>query len=358
MFEYAPVKILNRIRLILSLLSPFILIYYDHVSYTDGCTFIESAERMFNSLEWHLLWFIPACFGSMYMISYPLVYLVLIWDRSPFVVAELSSASIIPALVLFLPPIAFLFLVPVIFFEMWAYYFIPGLTFLLLHFYLFWLYFKLNRVEYNSSNYRDNKFTFCGCSVRFEFAYGSPLSSRVRYNWQLNNGSGWVDLFEAGQFSGTNSSKLTINNIDLNQNNSIVRCLIREKYLTKATKEFRLFIPSEKDEILEIIKNDGFYNYFDLLVNAPDQFKNDREIVFEVIKKNALSLGCASEIFKNDRELVLQAVKQEAMVITYASEELQQDKSFVLEAVKINNKALKYVYNELRLDPDIQAAAN
>lgn len=364
MFDYAPVKIINRIRLILSLLSPFILIYV--ISYIDGDTFIESARGLVV-FGWNLLWFIPLIILFGFVLSYPLVYLVLIWDRRPSVVYELSYDSIIAAsmMLFFALLIAFLTIWTTpdgySFPEFLIYYIISlltiSITFFLLHFYLFWLYFKLNKVEYYSESSRDNKFSFCGRSLYFAFNYYSH-SFRLEYQWQLNNGSGWVDLFDAGQFSGTNSSVLTIKNLNSNQNNSIVRCLIREKYLTKATKVFRLTILNDKDEVIEIIKNDGIDNYYDLLENAPLQIKTDREIVFEVIKKDALSLRYASEELKNDRELVLQAVKQEALALRYASEELQQDKSFVLEAIKINPKALDWVIDELRHDPDIQAAAN
>ena len=46
------------------------------------------------------------------------------------------------------------------------------------------------------------------------------------YQWQSNDGNGWIDLFNAGQYSGTDTDLLTISNVQFGQNNFLYRCIV------------------------------------------------------------------------------------------------------------------------------------
>ena len=83
-----------------------------------------------------------------------------------------------------------------------------------------------------------------------------------------------------------------------------------------ATKE-------ERAALLEAIE-EGEYAP-ELLAEADDSLKADREIVLEVVKQDGRALWLADDSLKSDREVVLAAVKQDGRALKDASEELQQD---------------------------------
>ncbi len=61
-----------------------------------------------------------------------------------------------------------------------------------------------------------------GGSAQFTIAV---LAFNPTYQWQMNNGFGYVNLANAGQFSGTNTQSLIVSNVQLIQDNSQFRCL-------------------------------------------------------------------------------------------------------------------------------------
>ncbi len=46
------------------------------------------------------------------------------------------------------------------------------------------------------------------------------------YQWQMDNGTGYMDLTNAGQYSGTDTDVLTISNVQFGQNNFLYRCIV------------------------------------------------------------------------------------------------------------------------------------
>ncbi len=53
-------------------------------------------------------------------------------------------------------------------------------------------------------------------------------SNSASYQWQQNSGSGFVNLSNAGLYSGTNTSFLTISNVPYSKNNYTFRCIVTE----------------------------------------------------------------------------------------------------------------------------------
>ncbi|EFC47071.1 predicted protein [Naegleria gruberi] len=84
--------------------------------------------------------------------------------------------------------------------------------------------------------------------------------------------------------------------------------------------------------------------------SVADEFKNDKQVIKEVVRNLGCLLTFASDELKNDREVVLEAVKQDGSTLQYASNELRNDHEIVLEAVKQEGEALEYASNELRND--------
>ncbi len=46
------------------------------------------------------------------------------------------------------------------------------------------------------------------------------------YQWQMDDGTGFVNLSNAGQYSGTDTDVLTISNVQFGQNNFLYRCIV------------------------------------------------------------------------------------------------------------------------------------
>lgn len=51
-------------------------------------------------------------------------------------------------------------------------------------------------------------------------------ASNPTYQWQMDDGTGWSNLSNAGQFSGTDTDALTISNVQFGQNNFLYRCVV------------------------------------------------------------------------------------------------------------------------------------
>ncbi len=69
----------------------------------------------------------------------------------------------------------------------------------------------------------DNVTSCPGSTVTYSVtAAGSGLT----YQWQINSGSGFVDVAEAAPYSGTNTATLTISNLTLSMNGYLVRAVV------------------------------------------------------------------------------------------------------------------------------------
>ncbi|MEE2769875.1 MAG: DUF4116 domain-containing protein [Pseudomonadota bacterium] len=64
-------------------------------------------------------------------------------------------------------------------------------------------------------------------------------------------------------------------------------------------------------------------------------------MALELISKNGYNLKNFPE-FQDDRDIVFEAVKKDGTTLAYASEELRSNREFVLEAMKENPRVSKY----------------
>ncbi len=63
-----------------------------------------------------------------------------------------------------------------------------------------------------------------------------------KYQWQTNQGLGWVSLSEAGQFYGVKTNKLVLKNITMGNDRQLFRCLISGFCGKDTTREAKLIV--------------------------------------------------------------------------------------------------------------------
>ena len=101
-------------------------------------------------------------------------------------------------------------------------------------------------------------------------------------------------------------------------------------------------LPQKLAEKLKVAENG------EALRDAPDELKNDREVVLVAVAKYGAALEYASKDLKNDKEIVMVAVAHKAYALKYASAELKNDKEVVLAAVAQDGRALEYASDEVK----------
>ena len=112
-------------------------------------------------------------------------------------------------------------------------------------------------------------------------------------------------------------------------------------------------IREDKEIVIEVVKKDGsvFDNYY--------IYYNDKEVMMAAVSNYGLALDDASDELKADKELVMEAVRH-PLVEVYnnhsplecASDELKHDKEVIKEAVKYSAYALDCIPDELFADED------
>jgi FtsP/CotA-like multicopper oxidase with cupredoxin domain len=79
-------------------------------------------------------------------------------------------------------------------------------------------------------------------TVQFSVEIGGPDQT---YQWQTNLGFGFVDLSNAGQYSGVNTATLTVSNVTFSNNNQLFRCVIGNGFCSEITREALLVIDND-----------------------------------------------------------------------------------------------------------------
>lgn len=85
--------------------------------------------------------------------------------------------------------------------------------------------------------------------------------------------------------------------------------------------------------IAEYWVNNGT-NWLDEDVNTYEEYKANKDLVLQIMKKRGWLLQDVSQDFKADKEVVMAAVKQDCRALEYASSELKADKEVVLAALE------------------------
>nr|WP_317279415.1 DUF4116 domain-containing protein [uncultured Fusobacterium sp.] len=98
----------------------------------------------------------------------------------------------------------------------------------------------------------------------------------------------------------------------------------------------------DKDIIFEGIKHKLFHTY-----NIPLEFRDNKEIMIELIKIDSSILEYASDRLKDNEKIVKLAIENNPFAILYASDRLQRNKKLLLKAVKINGEVLSELPTEI-----------
>jgi hypothetical protein len=118
-------------------------------------------------------------------------------------------------------------------------------------------------------------------------------------------------------------------------------------------KKFRLKIWSNKEIVLEILKNDGYY-----LKYVDEKLKRDKGIVYEAVKNyNRGSndiFDYASEELKRDKGFILKLIVEGyESIYPYIDEELKRDRDYTLKLLKLNSYLFKYLDEEYKGDEEM-----
>lgn len=90
---------------------------------------------------------------------------------------------------------------------------------------------------------------------------------------------------------------------------------------------------------------------------ADVSLRDDKELVLEVVRRDACGIEIASERLRDDRDVVLLAVCSSGDLLEFASEALRADRDVVLAAVQNVGYSLTFAAEELQDDFDIALAA-
>ena len=81
-----------------------------------------------------------------------------------------------------------------------------------------------------------------GNNAQFQFLTSGTL---LNYQWQMDVGIGYVNLSNAGQFSGADTNLLTVSNVNMANNNTDFRCIVTDLSACKdTTNSVKLFVSS------------------------------------------------------------------------------------------------------------------
>ena len=122
--------------------------------------------------------------------------------------------------------------------------------------------------------------------------------------------------------------------------------------LREVSDEFR----NDKEIVLNILKNNSDA-FGDWLQYVGPNLRGDKELMIKMAKKYYHAALYASDELKKDKDFMLAAVKKYGPMLQYASDELKKDKEVVLAAVRQYGGALLYANDELKKDKEVVLAA-
>lgn len=108
-----------------------------------------------------------------------------------------------------------------------------------------------------------------------------------------------------------------------------------------------------KSELLEMYKCGKGIS----LQGLDENFRKDKDIVKEAVKRKGSDLQYADRCLRDDEEIVLIAVNNSGMALQYASSRLRSNKDFVLAAVRYDGFALRYADEKFWSDEEVVEAA-
>ena len=160
------------------------------------------------------------------------------------------------------------------------------------------------------------------------FSTSTSITSPT-YQWQMDSGTGYMNLTNAGQFIGVDTDMLTISNVTLLQNNTLFRCIVSENSNCSDTTDFGVLTVEDNTGLGELNKDlfnvypnpttNSFTISSEKVINS--EFKiidaqgrkvltgsmNGKEHTIDITK---LSKGVYSVVFDNTELPVISAIKE------------------------------------------------
>ena len=132
---------------------------------------------------------------------------------------------------------------------------------------------------------------------------------------------------------------------------------MKDKYLVKLTeiigekpwiyKFFSDEVKADRDIAKATFKKDG-----SMLEFAPDEFKNDKEMVLIAVDTGDAYLY-ASEELQHDKDVILLALEWDSAIIEEFDEEFYEDLDVMYKAVYMDAENFEYLVEELQKDKDV-----
>ncbi len=101
------------------------------------------------------------------------------------------------------------------------------------------------------NNQPTDQLAFVNANTKFTMK-SSDISST--FQWQENSGGGYINISNGGQYSGATNDTLTINGVELEQNNFLFRCILKVTNCSDTTNEVKLTVKTNGIGSLHIIK--------------------------------------------------------------------------------------------------------
>ncbi len=95
----------------------------------------------------------------------------------------------------------------------------------------------------------------------------SAIGSINSYQWQQDNGTGYINLSNAGQFSGVNTNTLNISNVNSSQNNYAFRCILSGTVCSDTTEDAKLIVTTTS-----VFERSTETNLFTVYPNPVDEY--------------------------------------------------------------------------------------
>ncbi len=86
-----------------------------------------------------------------------------------------------------------------------------------------------------------------------------------------------------------------------------------------------------KNKILELIEKKKYNKAFEMLENAPDEDKDDRKFMGQMLDWSPRTFRYASKRLRNDREFASIAIKASPINFKFTGEELKNNQDFLWE---------------------------
>lgn len=86
------------------------------------------------------------------------------------------------------------------------------------------------------------------------FSVTTSITSAT-YQWQMDNGTGFMSLNNAGQYNGVDTEMLTVSNVTLSQNNTLFRCIVTENSNCSDTTDVAVLFVVDNSGIEDISKD-------------------------------------------------------------------------------------------------------